>query len=161
KRAMFSRLQIYDPRERVLVGVADLLARPFGWRRRKADGRAVRRVLLLRLERIGDLLMVLDAIHDARTAWPDAEIDLAVGSWNAPLAALIHDVNRVEVADVPWLTRESRGDSWPSLIRKARQWRRRRYDVVLNFEPDVRSNLLAFLAGGRRRFGYWTGGGGS
>ena len=61
--------------------------------RRSAGGVAapaaapVRRVLLLRLERIGDLLMVLDAIRDARAAWPDAEIDLAVGSWNRAAGA--------------------------------------------------------------------------
>jgi lipopolysaccharide heptosyltransferase II len=158
---MFSRLQIYDARERALVGLADLLIAPLRWRRAAGDRGPVRRVLLLRLERIGDLLMVLDAIHDARSAWPDAEIDLAVGSWNASLAALIPDINRVEVADGRWLTRDGRGQSWLALVRRARRWRRRRYDLVLNFEPDVRSNLLAWLSGGRHRLGYWTGGGGA
>ena len=43
-------------------------------------------MLLLRLERIGDLLMTLDAIATCARAWPDATIDLAVGSWNADLA---------------------------------------------------------------------------
>jgi ADP-heptose:LPS heptosyltransferase len=67
----------------------------------------------------------------------------------------------VEVADAPWLARDGGGMSWPVLLREARRWRRRQYDLVLNFEPDVRSNLLAWLSGGTRRVGYWTGGGGS
>src|SRR5438093_2143724 len=97
---MFRHLQIYDPRERLLAGVADVLTAPLRWVRRPAvPVTPVRRVLLLRLERIGDLLMVLDAIRDARSAWPDAQIDLAVGSWNAPLARLIPDVTNLELMD--------------------------------------------------------------
>jgi ADP-heptose:LPS heptosyltransferase len=114
----------------------------------------------MRLERIGDLLMVLDAIRDARAAWPDAEIDLAVGSWNVPLARLIPGVNGVEIADAPWLARDDSAASSRVLIARARAWRARRYDVVVNFEPDIRSNFLAWLTGAPRRVGYWTGGGG-
>src|ERR1700693_1520187 len=158
---MFNHLQIYDDRERALVGLADLLTTPLGWRGATHDPGAIRRVLLLRLERIGDLLMVLDAIRDARAVWPEGAIDLVVGSWNASRAALIPDLNRVEVADAPWLARARRGTSWPALLSQAHGGRRRQYDLVLNFEPDVRSNLLAWLSGGTRRVGYWTGGGGS
>jgi ADP-heptose:LPS heptosyltransferase len=160
---MFRYLQIYDPRERALVGLADLALRPMGWfgSSRRPAGRPVRRVLLLRLERIGDLLMALDAIDDAKRAWPDAEIDLAVGSWNEPLARLIPGIGRIDVADAPWLTREESGHTWSELLGIARRWRSRRYDVVVNFEPDIRSNVLAWVAGGARRVGYSSGGGGA
>ena len=79
-----------------LPSAADLPLAPVGWTRRRAAaaGGPVRRVLLLRLERIGDLLMVLDAIRDARAAWPQAGIDLAVGSWNVALARLIPEITR-------------------------------------------------------------------
>jgi ADP-heptose:LPS heptosyltransferase len=156
------RLQIYDRRERLLVGAVDALTTPLGWlRRRRSQTAQPKRVLLLRLERIGDLLMVLDAIRDARAYWPGAEIDLAVGSWNASLAALISDITRVEVLDVPWQAREGTGRSWPDLLNATRAWRARSYDLVLNFEPDLRSNLLAWLSRAPRRVGYWTGGGGA
>lgn len=160
---MFSHLQIHDWRQRWLVGVADLLSAPLGWRRRtgSASTAPIERVLILRLERIGDLLMVLEAFRRARARWPNAEIDVAVGSWNAPIAALVPDLTRVETADVPWLARERAGLSWPALVRRAREWRNRRYDLVINFEPDIRSNFLAWLVGARRRVGYRTGGGGA
>jgi ADP-heptose:LPS heptosyltransferase len=160
---MFRHLQIYEPRERLLVGLADLAIAPLGWlgRLRRSSAARVRRVLLLRLERIGDLLMVLEAIRDARAAWPDAEIDLAVGSWNVSIAKLIPEINHLEVADAPWLARADSRASHVALITRARAWRRRRYDVVINFEPDIRSNLLAWISGAPRRYGYWTGGGGA
>lgn len=153
-------LQIYDRRERALVRAADLAIRPLTWfgRMARAD-HPVRRVLLLRLERIGDFLMTLDAIRDAREIWPHATLDLAVGSWNAPLARLVPDVNEVLTADVGWLAREGKGQSARTLFAMARAWRRRGYDVVVNFEPDIRTNALAWLVGSPWRFGYWTGGG--
>ena len=154
-------LQIHARRERALVRAADALLAPLAWRRPRPAPKVVRRVLLMRLERIGDLLMVLDAIADARAAWPDAAIDLAVGSWNAPLAALIPGIREVLVADVPWLAREGTGDRWATLLARARTWRKRDYEVVVNFEPDVRSNVLAWRTGAPVRAGYWTGGGGA
>jgi lipopolysaccharide heptosyltransferase II len=156
---VFEYLQIYEPRERVLVGLADTALTPLAWLRRQPPAADVRRVLLLRLERIGDLLMTLGALQDARRAWPDAEIDLVVGSWNAPIAGLVPGVRVIDTADVPWLARESGGDGWTQLIARARGWRARHYDLVVNFEPDIRSNFLAWLTGAPRRVGYSTGGG--
>jgi ADP-heptose:LPS heptosyltransferase len=156
-----SGLQIPNSRERAIVRAADVVLRPLSWFRRAASARPVRRVLLLRLERIGDLLMVLDAVADARAAWPDAEVDLAVGSWNLPIARLIPGISTIQTADVPWLARDGGGDGWSALITKARSWRRRDYDLVINLEPDIRSNFLASLTGAPARHGYWTGGGGA
>jgi len=162
---MFSHLQIPNRRERAIVGMADL-ALDAGARltRLLHKGRSestVARVLLLRLERIGDLLMVLGAIRRLRELLPLAEIDLAVGSWNRALAGLIPEVTRIEAIDAPWLSREAGTTTHAQMIARAFKWRERQYDLVLNFEPDIRSNLLAWLSGAARRVGYSTGGGGA
>jgi lipopolysaccharide heptosyltransferase II len=157
-------LQIPIPRERRLVRLADAAIGLLRWipgTGARQPAAAIRRILLLRLERIGDLLMTLPAIESAREAWPDAEIDLAVGSWNVPLAALIPGVSRVYAIDVPWLARETSGASWRMLLAEARRWRQGRYDLVINFEPDIRSNILAWRTRAPHRYGYWTGGGGA
>lgn len=160
-----SGLNIYDPRERALVRAADAalsvaaaLRRPFR-RRAGADG-AARRILLLRLERIGDLLMTAPAIADVRANAPDAEIDLIVGSWNAALAHALPGVTRVETLDAAWLAREGTGQGLPGLLRAARRWRARHYDLAINFEPDIRSNLMLAAAGAARTAGFRSGGGG-
>ena len=116
---------------------------------------------MLRLERIGDLLMALPAIADAKAAVPAAEIDLVVGSWNAEVARCIPGITNVLVVDVPWLAREATGGGAASLLKSAMQWRARRYDLALNFEPDVRSNAMVAIAGARWTAGYRSAGGGA
>lgn len=102
--------------------------------------------------------MVLEAIAMVRALAPDAEIDLIVGSWNRALAGLIPGVN-VETLDVPWIGGRKRRLRWPALVQRARAWSHRDYDVAINFEPDIRSNLLLALAGARQRVGFDSGGG--
>lgn len=156
-------LQIPIARERRLVQLADAAVAALTWipgtGSRQPSG-STQRILLLRLERIGDLLMTLPAIEAAREAWPDAEIDLAVGSWNVGIASLIPGLTRIHTVDVPWLARDRPGASWSALLAQARRWRAMRYDIVINFEPDLRSNILAWRTRAPDRFGYWTGGGG-
>jgi ADP-heptose:LPS heptosyltransferase len=156
-------LTIYDPRERAIVGAADLLlgaaasvARPF---RRRARPGNPRRILLLRLERIGDLVMALPAIRDLRHLAPAATIDLVVGSWNLAIASAVPYVDRVETLDARWLARDGAGSGPAALLQHARQWRTRGYDLAINFEPDIRSNMLAAASGAAWTAG-WTGGGG-
>ena len=160
---MFEHLQIYNPRERLLVGAADSALRAVravtGPRKRSAAV-APRRVLLLRLERIGDLLMSLDAIADAVDAAAGAKIDLVVGSWNAALVPAIRGVSSVETLDASWLAREGGGLGLPRLLARARSWRARRYDLAINLEPDIRSNLLVAMSGAAVKAGFVSGGGG-
>jgi ADP-heptose:LPS heptosyltransferase len=159
-----SRLHIHDRRERALVTAADglfataaAIARPF---RRRRPPAPPRRILLLRLERIGDLLMALPAIAEVAAFAPDAQIDLAVGSWNADLARVLTAVTHVETVDAAWLARDGGGLGLSELLRAARRWRRARYDLAINFEPDARSNMLAAASGAAWTAGYWSGGGG-
>ena len=161
---MFDHLQIYDRRDRALVAAADValqLAAPFLRLARSAPSDRPRRILLLRLERIGDLLMSLDALDDVRRAAPEAEIDLVVGSWNEELARQVRGIHRVETIDAAWLTRENAGLGMGALLRRAAAWRRRRYDLALNFEPDVRSNILIAASRAARTAGFSSGGGGA
>lgn len=157
-------LQIYDRRERAAVAGVDAalrlasgVLRPI---RRRTRPDVVRRILLLRLERIGDLLMTLGGIADIRAAAPDAHITLVVGGWNSELARTIASVNEIETASASWLARGADAKGLPALLRQARGWRRRRFDLAINFEPDIRSNAMLALSGARWTAGYRSGGGG-
>ncbi len=159
-----AELQIYDPRERRLVAAADrVLALGAAVARlwpRRTGASPPRRILLLRLERIGDLLMSASAIASVRTHAPGATIDLVVGSWNRAIADRLPGIDRVETLDAPWLARGSAAAGIGRLVSTAWSWRRRDYDLAINFEGDVRSHALVALGGARRRVGFAMAGGG-
>jgi ADP-heptose:LPS heptosyltransferase len=156
-------LRIPDPRERRLVAAADVLLRPLAMARRlrRRHAGAPSRVLCLRLERIGDLLMTLPALAVLRETLPEATIDLAVGSWNSEIAHAIPMVTRVETVDAGWLARGGTGLGTAGLRRHVASWAGRSYDLAINFEPDIRSNIALGAAGASRTAGFASGGGGA
>ena len=162
---VFEHLQIDNRLERRIVGAADLALAPWAainaWRQPAADDELPpRRVLLFRLERIGDLLMTLGAIGAIRARLPDAELRLVVGSWNAPLAHCMPVIDAVETFDVPWLSRERPGSTLRTAAAQSAAWRHHSFDLAINFEPDIRTNALLAASGARRRGGFVSGGGG-
>jgi ADP-heptose:LPS heptosyltransferase len=66
----------------------------------------------------------------------------------------------VEVADAKWLARDDGGQSLEGLLLGAMSWRPRGYDLAINFEPDIRTNMLLAAAGARWTAGFASGGGG-
>lgn len=165
-------LQIPYRRERLAVGALDAVLAAVAWlerlfgidvlglpRRRFVP--PPKRILLLRLERIGDLLMATDAIAAVRALAPAAEIDLVVGRWNEGLARLIPAVTNVRTLDAPWLARDGEGLQLADLVRRATDdWAPRNYDVAINFEGDVRSHFLMARSRAPVRVGFDMAGGG-
>jgi len=156
------KLNIADRRERALVGLTDALLSPARLRRVFGRGAAAppKKIVCFRLERIGDLLMTVPSLATLRALTPGATIDLVVGSWNSEIAKAIPGIDRIETLDAAWLARPAAGLSPLGLAAAAAKWRRRRYDLGINFEPDIRSNIALAAVGARRTAGYGSGGGG-
>lgn len=57
------------------------------------------RILLLKLDHIGDFIITLDAFATIRNSWPNAHIDLVCGSWNETLAEETRLFDRVFCCD--------------------------------------------------------------
>src|SRR3954468_8460351 len=130
------RLNISDRRERAVVAAADVALWPAGLARRAVRKPAIttpRRILCLRLERIGDLIMTVPALAELRALAPAAPIGLVVGSWNREIAATIPGIDRIETLDPAWLTRDGDGRGPLSLTMAGRHWRSRKYDLAINF----------------------------
>ena len=157
--------RIYDPRERVALGAFDLLLRAasplLGLRPRRAglDVRDVKRILALRLDRLGDFLTTLPALKALRTAAPGAHLELAVGSWNEPIARRLPFVDSVRIVDTPWAAWGARGkkvrfqDAYEAL-------RGDTPDLAIDFQGDVRVLLLMASTRAKLRAGYGDTGGG-
>jgi ADP-heptose:LPS heptosyltransferase len=153
-------LRVQDPVERILAAAVDAPGRL----RSPAPPRAidlstVRDVLVLRLDRIGDVLMALPALADLRRALPAARIRLAVGGWSEEVAAMA-PVDDVMVWSAPWAGRRGEGaEGWLSLARRARAEAAHPPDVAIDLQGDVRAVFLMRLTAARARIGYANTGG--
>jgi ADP-heptose:LPS heptosyltransferase len=159
--------RIQDPAERLLLGVLDVpgrlavgLGRGLMRRRpRPADRSQIREVLLLRLDRIGDVIMSLPAVYELRRALPEARIRIAVGRWSEAIVRHA-PVDEVLLWSAPWSGRADEGaESLPALAGRARALRESRLDLALDLQGDVRASLLMWLTGARIRAGYANTGG--
>jgi len=154
--------RVYRPGERWLLRAADLPGQLlFALRRRPRVEplEQIREVLVLRLDRIGDLLMCFPALQALREALPRARIRLAVGAWAEEIARRA-PVDEVLVWSAPWVGRAAEGaSSLSELLRAARRVSADRVDLAIELQGDVRAAWLMWLTGARMRVGYANTGG--
>ena len=111
------------------------------------DWSKVRRVLLVRLRSIGDTVLATPSLFALRRFLPDAEIDILVEDWVAPLLDGHPHADNVVVLE--------RG-GMISRARAAREIRSNGYDVVYNLHGGTTATLLTRATGARYRIGLKT-----
>lgn len=91
-----------------------------------------RRILIVALDNLGDLVFASALAGPLRDAFPEAEIDVWSKAYTAPVARLIPFTSSVVAADPFWAVPPhlERPAAWP-FIRSIGEVRRRRYDVAL------------------------------
>jgi heptosyltransferase III len=109
------------------------------------DWSEVRRVLVVRLRSIGDTVLATPTLHALRRFLPDAQIDLLLEDWVAPLLAGNTDASRIVTV--------KRGSTLARLS-LVRELRAARYDVAYNLHGGTTAALLTRASGARFRVGY-------
>lgn len=115
------------------------------------------RILLVRPDHLGDLILVTPILNALRARAPDAQIVMMVGPWSREIVTRHPAVDRVIACPFPGFQRALQGALAPYklLINIARQVRGEKYDLAINLRPDFWwGAALLYLAGIPRRVGY-------
>lgn len=107
------------------------------------------RILLVRLRLIGDVVFTTPAVTAIRDAFPDAEITYLV---EPSAAGVVHGHPGIDVVRVVPHVR-----GWRRIVADlalARELRRARYDLVVDFHGGPRASFLTWATGAPRRVGY-------
>lgn len=141
-----------------------LLVRVFGWPgillagRRAAQGRPrPPRVLLLRPDHLGDLILTTPVLQALKEAAPDMDLTMMVGPWSREIVARHPALTRILPCVFPGFQRAAQGALAPYtlLFRTAHQLRREGFDLAINLRPDFWwGAALLYLAGIPHRVGY-------
>jgi lipopolysaccharide heptosyltransferase II len=141
------------------LGVIGYLTRERTLRRHKplrAGDRGIRRILVVRVDMLGDLVLTTPAIRALRLAYPDATIDVLAMPGTANVLDGDPDIHRILTCDVnAWMAPGSwlRGETWRELRAFLRETRRPRYDLAISVCGDI-GGVVTRLTGARRRVGY-------
>jgi predicted lipopolysaccharide heptosyltransferase III len=109
------------------------------------DWQSVRRVLLIRLRSIGDTVLTTPSLFALRRFLPQAQIDILLEDWVAPVLAGSSDVDNIVT-----FQRGSKRDR----LHASRAIRKTRYDVVFNLHGGTTATLMTRASGAKHRVGF-------
>ena len=109
------------------------------------DWSDVRKVLVVRLRSIGDTVLATPSLFALKRFLPNAQVDMLVEDWVAPVLDNHPHVNNVIVLE--------RG-GFMTRARVARELRAANYDVVYNLHGGTTATFLTRATGARHRVGF-------
>lgn len=115
------------------------------------------RILLVRPDHLGDLVMTTPVLQALHARLPQAHITMMVGPWSSEVVARHPAIDQLITCPFPGFRRATQKPLAPYtlLIETARQLRRGQYDLAINLRPDFWwGAALLYLAGIPRRVGY-------
>ena len=114
--------------------------------KRNPDGTAIKKVLLIRLRRIGDIVMTTPAVTALRKGLPSARISYVV---ETPYRDLIE--RNPHIDEVIVLPRPLGARNFWTAVRKIRK---ERFDAAIDFHGGPTASLLTLFSRARRKIGY-------
>src|SRR5437763_1276090 len=121
------------------------------------DLRDLRRVLIIRLSSIGDVIHALPVSAALGEAYPHLELTWLVEEMSAEVVT--GNPYLKEVIVIPrsrWKRGRMRSPQvWREYLAFLADLRRRRFDLSLDLQGYAKSGLLALAAGAPYRFGWW------
>lgn len=115
------------------------------------------RILLIRPDHLGDLVLTTPVLNALKKQVPDASITMMVGPWSSEVVARHPAIDELITCRFPSFQRAAQHPLPPYtlLLNTAQQLRRGKYDLAINLRPDFWwGAALLYLAGIPRRVGY-------
>lgn len=154
-------------RWRILIPLIDALGNLFikPWLNQGPFPSSPHKILLVRLDHLGDVVMSLPVIHAIKSKFPSSEVWFLTGSQPALLLSKIKEINGVIAYDAPWFERKEGAkkslgkviSEHRSLIKKLRA---EHFDLAIDLRGDIRHACLLWVSGVKYRIGYGVRGGG-
>ena len=121
----------------------------------------VKKILVIRLDHIGDLLFSTPVFQAIKKAYPHAKLDVLVSKKNKEIVKDNPFIDGIMTYDAPWFKRKSkRLIKLREYIGLAKTLSREKYDIGIDLRGDLRHIALMLLAAVKYKVGYGITGGG-
>ena len=129
----------------ILTLIASAAVQWLFYRKRLPKDFAPERILVIKLDHIGDVLLATPVFSNLRRAYPNAELHALTGAWSRVVLEKHPDVNNVVEYNSPAFCRTGQPTSLRETFKLYRQLRRQKYDLIVELRSDWRTVWFAFL----------------
>ena len=105
---------------------------------------APERILVIKLDHLGDVLLATPVFSNLRRAYPNAELHALTGTWSRVVLERHPDVNHVVEYNSPVFCRTGQPTSLKETFKLYRQLHRQKYDLMVELRSDWRTVWFAF-----------------
>jgi len=123
------------------------------YRRKDLASAEIRRIVIIKLDHIGDVILSIPAIANLRAHFPQAHITMVVNSSSESVARYISHVDEVLCYDARFFDKSGSGKMLDLScgMRFAREMRKRGFDLIVDLRGGFASLLFAMIAGSKHR----------
>ena len=111
-----------------------------------SNNNSIESIFVLKADHLGDLILATPAVYSLKMAFPKAKITLASTKSGIALYQTLGLIDDAMVFESPSVTKRP----LLTLLNQAREFRKRRYDLIVNLRHDFRDILFASLL--KRKF---------
>ena len=129
----------------ILTLIASAAVQWLFYRKRLPKDFAPERILVIKLDHIGDVLLATPVFSNLRRAYPNAELHALTGAWSRVVLEKHPDVNNVVEYNSPAFCRTGQPTSLRETFNLYRQLHRQKYDLIVELRSDWRTVWFAFL----------------
>ncbi|NLP62304.1 lipopolysaccharide heptosyltransferase I [Paraburkholderia sacchari] len=114
----------------------------------------MKRVLIVKVTSLGDIVEALPVVADVQRAFPGVKVDWASDEAFADIVRWNAGVDRVFCAPLRRFKKSRRWSDLKAIWESIAELRAERYDAIIDIHGVYKSAIISFIARGRRRFGY-------
>ena len=105
------------------------------------------RILIIQTAFLGDVILATPVVSELKKIYPNSQIDFLVKKGNESLLSNSPHLHSVLLFD-------KKNGKWKSMMRLILQFRKTKYDLVINLHRFGSSGILAGLSKGKKRYGF-------
>jgi heptosyltransferase I len=114
----------------------------------------MKRILIVKVTSLGDIVETLPVVSDLRRAFPSAKIDWAADAVFADIIRWNAGVDRVLSAPLRKFKKARNWNDLKGIAASIGELRAEKYDVIVDIHGVYKSAIIAFIARGKLRYGY-------
>lgn len=115
------------------------------YRKRLPTDFTPKRILVVKLDHLGDVILATPVFSNLRQAYPNAELHALTGTWSRVVLERHPDVGKVLDYDSPAFCRTGQPTSQKQTRQLYRQLRRQKYDLMIELRGDWRTVWFSLL----------------